>query len=127
LGDGGLRKPSRREAYALDVEPLGNLGGAARELERPDRIGRVDVQRPVSGDTRRPGTPRDRLADSARPGLDERGDSRLGPEASELAVDLVTEPLHRTTVPASPASTSTSWSASAGNAAELVLVISAWP
>src|SRR2546430_15973433 len=123
----GLGKASGGEPNALDPDPRGNFFGAARQLEGPDRVDRIDVQRAVAGNARRPRIPGDRLADRSRPRLDELADAAFRPEAAELALDLVAEVLHRTTAPASPASTSTSWFGSPRPAAALVVVISACP
>src|SRR2546430_3108604 len=119
----GLRESSCGKPDPLDTDAFGDLPRPARQLEGPDRVGRVDVQRPVSSDAGGPSMPGDRLAHGLGPSLHEIGDSAGRPEAPELPLDLLAELFHRTTVPASPASTSTSWSGSAGHALSLVLVI----
>ena len=72
---------------AGDAEARGDLGRAVAELERPDRVRGVDhVQRPVAGDPRRPGVPRDRRR-RRRPASARRGRPRpaCGPKRDELA------------------------------------------
>src|SRR5689334_3962585 len=41
------------------AEPAGDLGGTLAELERPDRVCRVDDERPVAREARRPRVPCD--------------------------------------------------------------------
>ena len=77
----GLRQRSRSEAQLRHAEQLGHLGGTLPELERPHRIGRVHLHRPVPRDARRPRVARDRGADDVRPALDELGHAGLRPEA----------------------------------------------
>ena len=59
------------------------------ELERPRRRARVDVQRPVAGEPRRPGIRGDLLADRVGPAGDRVGHRAGRPEAAELASDRV--------------------------------------
>ena len=67
----GAKRTARRRRAASAISAR-----ALAELERPDRVGRVHVQRPVAGDARRPRVARDRGADRRRPALDELGQAR---------------------------------------------------
>src|SRR5215212_1384857 len=124
---GGFRQPSGSEPNPRDAEALRYLGRPVRQLEGPDRVRRVHVERSVTSDARRPRAPGDGFAHSVWPRLHELADPAFGSEAAQLPLDLLAEVLHRTTVPASAASTSSSWSGSTGSAVALVLVISACP
>src|SRR6185437_6222237 len=89
--DIGLGELPGREAEPGHTEPFGDLPSLLPELERPDRVGRVDVHGAVLRDARRPGVPRDRLAHRSGPTLEELRHAGLGAEARELVADVLTE------------------------------------
>src|SRR5215203_2380169 len=92
-GLAGLRERSLREPHRPHTEPLGDLRTALTELERPDRVRGVDLQRPVPRDARRPGVAGDRLADRLLPGGDHPRRLDDGPVARQLRVDVAAESL----------------------------------
>src|SRR5437588_5510424 len=56
-----LRYRTGDETDPFDARARSDLLGAVLELEGPDRVRRVDEERPVPTDPRRPRVPRDRL------------------------------------------------------------------
>src|SRR6185295_4455847 len=126
---GGLRQGSGRERQATRcavTEAAADLFGAGRQLEGPDRILRVDVQRSVSRQTRGPGVPGDLWPYRADPLLDDRRHPRGGPEAAELPGDRVPDAFHQA-ARTSPEATSSSCAGSTGRADASVAVMSVWP
>src|SRR3954452_19285972 len=83
---------SEREARRRVLPETGaDLLRAALELERPDRVGRVHVERAVTREPCRPRVASDRVADGGGPGLDDRRHARSRAEASELAADGISD------------------------------------
>ena len=67
------RQRSRCEPNLRHAESRSDLRTAMTELERPDRIGRRNMQRAVACDPRRPRVARDRLSGHLGPAVDEIG------------------------------------------------------
>src|SRR6185312_6300137 len=107
-------------------EPLADLLRAALQLEGPDGVGRVDVQRAVACKARRPRVASDRLADRGGPRLDDRRHPGGGPEAAELPLDGSADAVDQ----AALTSPGVTWSNSAGSTGSddaCVAVTSVWP
>src|SRR3954452_6175673 len=118
---------SEREARRCVLpETLSNLLGAALELERPDRVGRVHVERAVAREPRGPRVASDRVADRARPRLDDRRHARSRAEPSQLAADVMSDALHQA-ARTSPGVTSSSIAGSTGSEDASVAVTRVWP
>ena len=116
----GLREAARvrrRARAARRRRGVARISSALRrELERPDRVLGVHVQRPVAPEPRGPGVPSDLGADRCRPRLDEGRHPRRRPEAARARV--ATSPPTRSIMPPAPrpATTSSSWAGSTGSA-----------
>src|SRR5581483_7413419 len=93
------RQRPRCEPDLGDTEPPGDLVRPLSELERPQRIRRVDVEGAVTRHPCRPGIAHDRRADGRRPALEELRETRLHTEARELASQLIREPVQASPPP----------------------------
>ena len=112
---GSEAKSLRRVIVERGCELLEDDRSELRELERPGRGARIDVQHAVPGDAGRPGVPRHLLADRGRPGGHDRRHRARGAEPAQLLLEAVPEPFHQATR-TRPGLTSSSWSGSPGSA-----------
>src|SRR3954447_1074215 len=118
-GPGREREATRRAV----TEAASDLFSAGRQLEGPDRILRVDVQRSVPRETRGPGVPRNLGPDRCHPLLYDRRQPERGPEAAELPRDCVPDAFHQA-ARTSPEATSSSCAGLTGRADASVAVMS---
>src|SRR5437773_6145845 len=124
LGDRsrGERKPWR----SMLAKARADLLGAALQLERPDRVRRVDVERPVAREPGRPGIACNYVADGERPRFDDGRHPRRRPEATELSTDGIANAFHQA-ARTSPGVTSSRSAGSTGSDDAWVAVTSVWP
>src|SRR5262245_5146234 len=108
-------------------ETASDLLGAGHQLEGPDRVLRMHVERAVTRKACRPGVPRDLLAHRGRPCLDERLQAASHrAEARKLAYNRSADFLHHA-ARTRPGETSSTWVGSSGSDEASVAVISVWP